>query len=105
MEFLRTTTVPVNEASKVYPEFAGQSLILLVRSQTDAQSALLDIFHNARANWNWLAAGNVLVKTRPAVRSTAALLHRHVHLQRFDHSIQRALGRIALLLHFDDLVA
>jgi hypothetical protein len=58
-------TVPVKEARKVYPEFAAQSLILLVRSQTDAQSALLDIFHNPLANWNWLAAGNVLVRTRP----------------------------------------
>jgi hypothetical protein len=57
--------VPVQEARKLYPEFAAQSLILLVRSQTDAQSALFDIFQNARANWNWLAAGNVLVKTRP----------------------------------------
>jgi hypothetical protein len=57
--------VPVQEARKLYPEFAAQSLILLVRSQTDAQSALLNIFQNARANWNWLAAGNVLVKTRP----------------------------------------
>ena len=57
--------VPVQEARKLYPEFAAQSLIPLVRSQTDAQSALLNIFQNARANWNWLAAGNVLVKTRP----------------------------------------
>jgi hypothetical protein len=57
--------VPVQEARKLYPEFAAQSLILLVRSQTDAQSVLLNIFQNARANWNWLAAGNVLVKTRP----------------------------------------
>lgn len=57
--------VPAQEARKLYPEFAAQSLILLVRSQTDDQSALLDIFENARANWNWLAAGNVLVKTRP----------------------------------------
>jgi hypothetical protein len=57
--------VPVQEARKLYPEFAAQSLILLVRSQTDAQSALLNIFQNARANWNWLAAGNVLVKTQP----------------------------------------
>lgn len=57
--------VPVQEARKLYPEFAAQSLILLVRSQPDAQSALIDIFKNARANWNWLAAGNVLVKTRP----------------------------------------
>jgi hypothetical protein len=57
--------VPVQEARKLYPEFAAQSLILLVRSQTDAQSALLNIFQNARANWNWLAAGNVLFKTRP----------------------------------------
>lgn len=57
--------VPVTEARKLFPEFAAQSLILLVRSQNDAQSALLDIFQNARANWNWLAAGNVSVRTRP----------------------------------------
>lgn len=65
-------TAPVKEARKLYPEFAAQSLILLVRSQTDAQSALLDIFHSAKANWNWLAAGNLLVRTRPS--GFAALL-------------------------------
>jgi hypothetical protein len=57
-------TVPVEEARKLYPEFAAQSIILLVRSPDDAQSALLDILHDARANWTWLAAGNVLVKSR-----------------------------------------
>ena len=56
--------LPVKEARKLYPEFAAQSLILLLRSRDDAQSALLDIFQNAKANWNWLAAGNVLVKKR-----------------------------------------
>src|SRR5271165_6830756 len=49
-------TVPVEEARKLYPEFAAQSIILLVRSPDDAQSALLDIFHDARATWTWLAA-------------------------------------------------
>jgi len=56
--------VPVKEARKLYPEFAAQSIILLVRSPEDAQSALLDILHDARANWTWLAAGNVLLKHR-----------------------------------------
>jgi len=57
--------VPVNEAHRLYPEFAAQSLILLVRSQTDAHSALFEIFHKARMNRNWLAVGNVLVKRLP----------------------------------------
>jgi len=56
--------VPVEEARKLYPEFAAQSIILLVRSPHDSQSALLEIFQDARANWSWLAAGNVLVKNR-----------------------------------------
>lgn len=57
-------TVPVEDARKLYPEFAAQSIILLVRSPDDSQSALLDILHDARANWTWLAAGNVLMKAR-----------------------------------------
>jgi len=58
-------TLPVSQARNLYPEFAGQSLILLLHSQPGAQSALLDIFHRARANWNWLAAGNALVSAPP----------------------------------------
>jgi hypothetical protein len=57
--------VPPAQARKLYPEFAAQSLILLVRSHDDAQAELFDIFQIARANWDWLAAGNVLFKTRP----------------------------------------
>jgi hypothetical protein len=57
--------VPAKEARKLYPEFAAQSLILLVRSHDDAQAALLEVFQIARANWDWLAAGNVLCKTWP----------------------------------------
>jgi hypothetical protein len=57
--------LPVKETRKLYPEFAAQSLILLLRSGDNAQSALLDIFQSAKANWDWLAAGNVLVKKRP----------------------------------------
>jgi hypothetical protein len=57
--------LPAREARKLYPEFAAQSLILLLRSQDDAPSALLDIFKSAKANWNWLAAGNALIKKRP----------------------------------------
>jgi len=57
-------TVPVEDARKLYPEFAAQAIILLVRSPDDAQSALLEIFQEARANYTWLAAGNVLMKAR-----------------------------------------
>jgi hypothetical protein len=56
--------VPVEDARKLYPEFAAQSVILLVRSQDDPQSALVDILRDTEANWNWLAAGNVLLKNR-----------------------------------------
>jgi hypothetical protein len=56
--------VPVQAARKLYPEFAAQSIILLVRSPEDAQSSALDIFHIAEANWTWLAVGNLLLKNR-----------------------------------------
>ena len=56
--------LPVQAARKLYPEFAAQSIILLVRSPEDAQSSALDIFHIAEANWTWLAAGNLLLKNR-----------------------------------------
>ena len=56
-------TVPVDEARKLYPEFAAQAIILLVRSPEAAQPALLDIFQDAKTNGTWLAAGNVLLKT------------------------------------------
>jgi hypothetical protein len=57
--------VPAEQAQKLYPEFPAQSLILLVRSPQPDDAALLDITRIAKANWNWLAAGNVLVKDRP----------------------------------------
>lgn len=56
--------VPSAEARKLYPEFPAQSLILLVRAPQPDASALLDIARIAKSNWNWLAAANVLVKTR-----------------------------------------
>jgi hypothetical protein len=56
--------VPAGEARKLYPEFPAQSLIFLVRSPQLDDLALLDIARIAKANWNWLAAGNVLVKNR-----------------------------------------
>jgi hypothetical protein len=65
-------TVPAGEARKLYPEYPAQSLIFLVRSPKPDGSALLDIARIAKANWNWLAAGNVLVKNR--VPGFAALL-------------------------------
>ena len=42
--------VPTGEAHKLFPEFAAQSVILLVRSPEDAQPALLDIFDRAQGN-------------------------------------------------------
>jgi hypothetical protein len=56
--------VPAGEARKLYPEFPAQSLIFLVRPPQPDDSTLLGISRIAKANWNWLAAGNVLVKTR-----------------------------------------
>jgi hypothetical protein len=52
------------EVRTLFPEFSAQSIILLVRSPNDAQPELLDIFQNAKANWTWLAAGNVLLNSR-----------------------------------------
>jgi hypothetical protein len=56
--------VPAGQARRLYPEFPAQSLIFLVHSPQPDDSALLDIARIAKANWNWLAAGNVLVKNR-----------------------------------------
>jgi hypothetical protein len=64
--------LPVEQAYKLYPEFAAQSVILLIRSPDDATAELLSIFGKARANWTWLAAGNVLSKAQTA--GFAALL-------------------------------
>src|ERR1700674_106805 len=36
-------------------------------------------------------------------RTAWRLLQCHLHLQGFDHSVERALGCVALLLHLDDL--
>jgi hypothetical protein len=60
---MRAPVAPV-EARKLFPEFAAQSLILLVRSKDDATAELLDVFRTAQANWDWLAAGNVLAEKR-----------------------------------------
>lgn len=86
--------VPVKEVRKLYPGFAAQSMILLVRSQNDAQSELLDIFHQARANWNWLAAGNVLMKNRTP-GFTALLLSRftqHITVTVIDPGVGGGFG-------------
>ena len=45
-------------------EFPAESLILLIRSQQAATSTFLKLLASANANWNWLAAGNVLSKER-----------------------------------------
>ena len=56
--------VPAETARKLFPEFAAQSLILLVRSPDADQQTLLGVFDEAKSNWNWLAVGNVLLKGR-----------------------------------------
>ena len=53
-------TVPVEDARKLYPEFYAQAVILLVRSPEPSERALFEIFDQAKANWTWLAVGNVL---------------------------------------------
>ncbi len=68
-------TVPVQHAYKLYPEFAAQSMILLIRSPDDATTELLSILDKAKANWNWLAAGNALSKT-PTAGFASLLLSR-----------------------------
>ena len=65
--------VPTEQAHKLYAEFPAPSLILLIRSPDDKVPALFDIFQTARANANWLAAGNVLVKKPPPGFATALL--------------------------------
>lgn len=72
--------VAPTEARKLYPEFPAQSVILLVRSPRDAQSALLEVFDNATANWTWLAAGNVLIKDRTAGFAARLLTRLKQHL-------------------------
>ena len=42
-------TLPAEQACKLYPEFAAQSVILLIRSTEDARTALLSIFGKAKA--------------------------------------------------------
>lgn len=86
--------VPVEDAHKLFPEFAAQSLILLIRSPDDAQPALLDIFDRASANWNWLAAGNALLKTR-SPGFTARLVARfteHLEISVWDPGVGGGTG-------------
>lgn len=72
--------VPPEQASKLYSEFPSQSLILLIDSNADADSQLLEIFHRAKANWNWLAAGNVLAKHRTPGFASVVLSRLTLHL-------------------------
>jgi len=88
------TVVPAKEARKLYPEFAAQSVILLLRSRDRAQPELLSIFQNALANRTWLAAGNVLIKNRP--RGFAWLLlsrfTQHITVSVFDQGRMGGVG-------------
>ncbi|MCU1284154.1 MAG: hypothetical protein JWO13_504 [Acidobacteriales bacterium] len=85
--------VSTEDARKLYPEFPAQAVILLVRSP-HSQSALLQIFNEAKANWTWLAAGNVLAKSRPP--GFAALLMgsftQHLTISVFDHGMGGGIG-------------
>jgi hypothetical protein len=57
-------TMPVDDARRLYPQFAAQSIILLVAYGGAAQQALLEIFDRTEDNAEWLAAGNVLFNSR-----------------------------------------
>jgi hypothetical protein len=73
-------SVHASEAARLYPEFPAQSLILLSRDGTDANSFLLEIFraeHLQQAGW--LAAGNLLVDRRVPGFAAAVLGAMTVH--------------------------
>jgi hypothetical protein len=78
--------VPADDARKLYPEFAAQAIIVLVRSPDGSQDALLEIFRDAKANWNWLAAGNALANARTAGFAAVLLdrLTQHLTVSVFD---------------------
>jgi len=61
--------VPVKQAQNLYPEFAAQSLILVLRSPEDTQAALLNILDRANTNRAWLAVGNALFRPVTAERA------------------------------------
>jgi hypothetical protein len=68
--------VPPKEAARLYPEFPVQALILLANGGPEASSFLLDIFQENSQNSHplvWLAAGNLLMKLKPAGFAAAVL--------------------------------
>jgi len=73
-------SVPPEQAGKLFSEFPSQSLILLIDSDRDTDPQLLEIFERAKANWNWLAAGNVLAKHRTPGFVSAVLSRLTLHL-------------------------
>ncbi|MGA8026410.1 MAG: hypothetical protein WB992_04640 [Bryobacteraceae bacterium] len=87
-------SVRVEDARKLYPEFAAQSLILLVRSPENAQSALFEIFDKAKTNWTWLAAGNVLFKQQAPgfARRLMDRLTQHVSVSVWDPGLGGGSG-------------
>jgi hypothetical protein len=66
-------TIPAEAAANLYPEFPVQSMILLSRGGTAAGPFLLQIFRQERGPDAWLAAGNLLLDTKPAGFAAAVL--------------------------------
>ena len=87
-------TVPVEDARKLYPEFYAQAVILLVRSPEPSERALFEIFDQAKANWTWLAVGNVL-RQKYAAGFAARLLSQftqHISVAVRDAGDTRGIG-------------
>jgi hypothetical protein len=72
--------VSASDAARLYPEFPGQSLILLSMDGPNANSFLLDIFRAEKINRAaWLTAGNLLAQRRAPGFAAAVLVNFAVH--------------------------
>jgi hypothetical protein len=66
-------TIPAEAAANLYPEFPVQSMILLSRGGAAAGPFLLQIFRQEQGPEAWLAAGNLLLDTKPPGFAAAVL--------------------------------
>jgi len=74
------TSIPPEVAGRLYPEFPAQALILLSSQGQFADRNLLEIFKTEnRQPGAWLAAGNLLMMSRPAGFAAAVLAGLTVH--------------------------
>src|SRR5579863_484838 len=74
------SSIPPGVAGRLYPEFPAQALILLSSQGQFADSNLLEIFKTENKQPGaWLAAGNLLMISRPAGFAAAILAGLTVH--------------------------